>query len=118
MASSRWLRSTVLAIALACMPACLAPTLPVPPPTAAAEYLSSTNEAVVTGHADPGAYVSVLNERTNTGIIVRADPTTGAFSVTITAVPTDELQVWQDVGTNRSASLFLCVACTAPIPDH
>jgi len=77
----------------------------------------ASNEAVVTGTAIAGAYVSCLNERTETGVIVRADPA-GAFTLTIAAVPGDGLQLWQEVGTNRSGSLDLCVACTAVPPDR
>ena len=36
----------------------------------------------------------------------------------IDAQASDGLQVWQDVGTNRSGSTDLCVMCIGPTPDH
>jgi len=116
MALRAWIRAVACAIVLVLAPGCLAPTLPVPPPSASAELLSGT--AVVTGHANPGAYVSCLNVRTETGVIVRADSTTGAFTLMIPANAGDGLQVWQEIGTNRSGALDLCVACGAPVADH
>ena len=55
---------------------------------------------VVTGAAQPGAFVGCLNERTEVGVIVRASTEpSGAYRLEITAEALDVLSLWQFQGT-------------------
>jgi hypothetical protein len=87
---------------------CAAPTLPIPPPTALVSAPDATGLVTVTGHADPMAYVFVLNENTEQGIIVHADPA-GAFTVRIAASLEDAITVWQMIGNEAGQQLHLVV---------
>ena len=98
-----------------CLGACSTPTLPLPPPAA----LSSTGpdaEGIITVEGDvlEDAYVFVLNETTQKGVIVRADAS-GHFvarieSVTLTDPDAEDfLTIWQrkgnDIGEQTSISV-------------
>lgn len=78
---------------------CTAPTLPLPPPSALVEAPDVDGFATVTGEAQPGAFVFCVNERLESGVIVRADMTSGAYSLRIPAVANDTLVLWQEIGT-------------------
>ena len=81
--------------------ACAAPTLPLPPPTALVEGPPDADGiAIVRGEARPGAFVGCLNQRTELGVIVRADDATGAFEVRIAAEGDALLSLWQFEGTS------------------
>jgi hypothetical protein len=86
----------VLAIALAISPACnSAPTLPLPPPVATVGTPDMQGYALVSGEVNPLAYVFVFNQRSDAGVISRADED-GVFSVRILAEAGDVLDVWQE----------------------
>ena len=90
------------------LPSCAAPTLPLPPPVAATSAPLADGTVTVTGEVIEGAFVFCLNERTETGVIVRADPA-GSFTLSLPARVDDDLSVWQQVGNDRSPSTFLVV---------
>ena len=91
---------------------CAAPTLPLPPPAALA--LTSpdpvTGLVTVSGEALPGAFVSCVNVRLESGVIVRSDAA-GTFSLQITAQTGDSLLVWREKDSNRGPYTELCVDC-------
>jgi hypothetical protein len=90
-----------LAALLAIAPSCAAPVLPLPPPTALVEAPPDAMGLVtVTGSARPGAFVGCLNQRTEDGVIVRADVTSGAYTLRIAAEIDDTLSLWQFEGTS------------------
>ncbi len=87
---------------------CAAPSLPIPPPTALASSPDETGHVTVTGHADPTAFVFVLNEMTQVGVIVHADPD-GTFTARISATVGDDLTVWQMIGNEASQQNMITV---------
>ncbi len=89
-----------VAILLASGPGCAAPVLPLPPPTALVEAPPDMDGLVtITGEARPGAFVGCLNENTEVGVLVRADPMSGAYTVRIQAMSGDGIAIWQFEGT-------------------
>lgn len=72
------------------------PTLPLPPPIASAETPDEQGFALVQGEAHALSYVSILNERTDAGVITRADQE-GKFKARIAAEVGDLLTIWQEV---------------------
>jgi hypothetical protein len=92
---------------------CAAPTLPLPPPAALAATSPdpTTGLVVVTGEVLPEAYVSCLNPRIETGVIVRADAA-GRFQLEIAARAGDSLLVWQQRGNDFGPYAELCIDCT------
>jgi hypothetical protein len=92
---------------------CAAPTLPLPPPAALAATSPdpTTGLVVVTGEVLPDAYVSCLNPRIETGVIVRADAA-GRFRLEIAAQVGDSLLVWQQRGNDFGPYAELCIDCT------
>ncbi len=70
------------------------PTLPLPPPVASVGE-AKNGLVVVEGEVLPQAYVSIFNERTEGGVITRAD-LGGVFSAELEADTGDELTVWQE----------------------
>ena len=104
---TRW-RALLLSIAFGCVvlggdPGCAAPTLPIPPPTALVEAPAPDGYVTVSGSANPDAYIFVLNENTDAGVIGRAMPS-GLYSVRVQAMSGDQLSIRQMVG-NQSGQL-------------
>lgn len=90
-----------LALLLLGVAACAAPTLPLPPPSALVEGPPDASGIVtVTGNARAGVFVGCLNERTESGVLVRADPMTGDYTLQLPAEIDDTLSVWQFEGTD------------------
>jgi hypothetical protein len=87
---------------------CAAPTLPIPPPTALVSAPDASGMVTVSGHADPAAYVFVLNEATEAGVIVHADAS-GMFSARIPASLGDMITAWQMIGNEASQQVHLTV---------
>ena len=74
LALGRLIATSGLFLALLLAGACNAtPTLPLPPPTAKVGIPDEQGFALVEGEAQEDAYVSVLNENTNEGVITLAD---------------------------------------------
>jgi hypothetical protein len=111
-AAGGWAGWIALLATWACLGGCAAPTLPLPPPAALA--LTSPDPATglvtVSGEAVAGAFVSCVNVRTSTGVIVRAG-TAGVFSLQIAAQAGDSLLVWQEIDSDRGPYVELCVDC-------
>ena len=99
-------RNTCLVFAVAAIlssfgPGCAAPVLPLPPPTALVEAPPDMDGIVtIRGEAQPGAFVGCLNENTEAGVIVRADPMSGEYTVRIAAMTGDGVALWQFQGTD------------------
>lgn len=91
---------------------CTAPTLPLPPPAAlsVSPIDPVTGLVTVAGEALPGAFVSCINVRLSSGVIVRADAG-GLFSLQIEAQAGDALQVWQQIDGQSGPIRDLCVDC-------
>lgn len=96
---------------------CAAPTLPLPPP-AALVYSAPDADGIVTvsGEALPNALVTCLNVNKHEGRIVYADDA-GDFTVRIPADVGDELQVWQESGTDEGPRVTIFVLAQDAGPD-
>jgi hypothetical protein len=102
------LATLALLLGLSGLTGCTARTLPLPPPDV--DALSAPNaEGLlrVTGNAQEGAAVGVLNESSGLGVIVTS-PKEGCdrvcpFSAELAAEPGDALRIWQFFETSRSA---------------
>lgn len=95
-----FLAGLVLAVAVAAA-GCAAPTLPIPPPTALVSAPDASGRVTVTGRADPAAYVFLLNNDTDQGVIGHA-ATDGSFSLRVMAASGNELWVWQELNSQPS----------------
>lgn len=83
---------------------CAAPTLPLPPPTALVEAPDPQGLVLVTGDSSAEAYIFVLNEDQDAGVIGRAD-LGGRYEVRLRGEPGDTLTVWQMVGSDRGTPI-------------
>ena len=72
------------------------PTLPLPPPVVSVSGPSQQGLVLVEGKVLPRAFVSVFNERTEAGVITRAD-LEGLYQAELEAAGGDLLTVWQEV---------------------
>lgn len=107
--------ATAIAACLSPLASCAAPTLPLPPPTALVEGPPDADGiVVVSGEARPGAFVGCLNERTEMGVLVRADVTTGAYTLRVMAESLDVLTLWQFEGTEPGGQRREVVVPEAP----
>jgi len=73
-----------------------APTLPLPPPVVDIGSPNTQGLVTVSGEVTPQAYVAVFNERTEAGLITRADRK-GEFEVEIEAEVGDLITVWSEI---------------------
>ena len=65
---------------------CLSPTLPLPPPEVPETiFQSGPGEWTITGNCQPGALVSVMNEKTDRGESVQLRPNETSYSVVLEA---------------------------------
>lgn len=91
---------------------CLAPTLPIPPPTTpevtAPDADGNVHLTGGKGSAQPGAYVTVWNLRLERGRTSRA-AADGSWSEVVPAQSKDILYVWQESGNDRSDSVEIKV---------
>jgi hypothetical protein len=93
----------VLAFALSI--SCATPTLPLPPPLALSTAPDPmTGLVTVNGSALPDAYVFILNQQTESGVIGTADMD-GNFSIEIEAEIGDYLTVWQRLGSEDGPTI-------------
>ena len=75
---------------------CAAPTLPLPPPTALVEGPpDASGNVTVRGNARRGSFVACLNENREVGVLGRADPSSGDYTLVIGADIGDDLRLWQ-----------------------
>jgi hypothetical protein len=96
-----------LLLGLGCVSCNNTPTLPLPPPVAQAT-IDEQGFALVVGEVHALAYVSVLNESTDQGVITRADDE-GHFETRLAAEVGDLLTVWQDIGGEISEPKYTTV---------
>ena len=79
---------------------CDSPTLPLPPPSAEVSALSTDGTVTVSGNTLANAFVSCFNDRTERGVITKAD-SSGDYSLVIAAQNGDVLQIWVQNGNGR-----------------
>jgi hypothetical protein len=72
------------------------PTLPLPPPVASVGEPDTQGLVLVEGQVSPRAFVSVFNERSESGVITRAD-LEGYFAAELPATSGDLLTIWQEI---------------------
>jgi hypothetical protein len=102
----RPIKLSVLALAL--LASCATPTLPLPPPLALSTPPDSNGIVTVTGSVLPDAFVFVVNNQTEEGVIGRAD-SEGNFSLRLRAQAGDYLTVWQRDGSDEGPSIDVAV---------
>lgn len=87
----------VCAVALPLFAACnSAPTLPLPPPVVSVGEPNTQGLVLIEGEVNARAFVLVFNERTEAGVITRADQK-GHFQAELEAAVGDLLTVWQQI---------------------
>ena len=97
------------AIALALLGACAAPTLPLPPPDAAVGAPNEEGIVEVQGSgAEAGALALCVNRDTDAVAGAYADDV-GHFAISIPAEIGHELEVWYEVGFDKSQPLTVVV---------
>lgn len=57
----------------------------------------------ISGNARPGSFVAGLNETTEAGVIVRADLTSGDYTLQLAAAVGDEIVLWQYDGSEAGS---------------
>jgi hypothetical protein len=91
---------------------CLSPTLPLPPPeNPAVSKIDDEGYVTLTGapaSVEAGALVYGFNVRIEKGQIVRATDY-GSYTLRLPAAVGDQITVWQEVGTEQSASILVKV---------
>jgi hypothetical protein len=102
-------RGTVLGVGL-CLAACTARTLPLPPPELDPLVAPNAQGLVrVSGTAQEGAAIGVLNEMTNQGVIATSADSgcdrSCKFEVMLAAHPGDSIRVWQFYDTPENVTL-------------
>lgn len=84
---------------------CLAPTLPLPPPSKPSVAGPDTNGNVeLTGSVQPNAEVYV-RDYASTDIFGKVTGKEGTYDITMPAKVGDELELWYTVGTDESPSI-------------
>lgn len=88
----------VLSLSFALIIGCnaAAPTLPLPPPVVSIEAPNMQGLVLLVGDAPKRSFVSILNPRTESGVITRAD-LNGKFSAEIEAAAGDVLTLWVEL---------------------
>jgi hypothetical protein len=99
--------------ALLCASCNSTPTLPLPPPLATVSTPDEQGFALVEGEATEQAYVSILNEATDQGVITQADGE-GKYSARIVAKSKDRLTIWQTVEGETSELKYVYVPDPRP----
>lgn len=110
-----------LASALALMaPACLSPTLPLPPPDQPSTITAGATPGTweVFGSCREGALVTVMNEKTGQGVVVEDRARSGSYHVTIEGAECDVASVREtvldDEGAETTASTGFVLAARKP----
>ena len=102
----RWLLGAALALGAS---ACLSPTLPLPPPGAPeVSAVDKDGNVTLTGTANANAVVFAFDDRTEGGAIATAS-SAGGYAMKLAAKTGDTIEVWQEVGGDRSASVIVTV---------
>lgn len=94
-------RVWLLGVVGLCATACLAPTLPLPPPDPVVEPPDEFGNARVSGNTEPNGLITALNERTGLTYGTRTG-VTGFYEFFVQAQTGDELTVWVEVGGRQS----------------
>jgi hypothetical protein len=110
------LRSLAAALFVA-LPACLSPTLPLPPPEAPdtiSPQAASPGVWTISGSCLEGAIVIVFNEATGEGAVVEDRDRDGRYEAQIEASLCDLAWVAQDLGEDESARTTFVVQDRTP----
>jgi hypothetical protein len=100
------LTTVILALLAIFAPGCLSPTLPLPPPVEPDSIHPSQTAPgywTISGECDPGALITVFNEKTGKGAVVEDRERTGRYSVLLQADLCDLAWVKQEAGEETSA---------------
>lgn len=107
----------LLALASGSLAGCLAPTLPLPPPSAPLVTTPDPAGFVrVTGRVQSHASVYILNTSTNKGVNQWTEED-GRYDLELRAEIGDRLNVWQKVGTHESDYVEVVVPASTPIDN-
>jgi hypothetical protein len=101
-----WCKALLVALGLS-LAGCASPTLPLPPPEP--PVVGSFNEdgtVTLQGSAQPEAIVYAFNQTLEVGVIGKASAM-GTYVLRIQAAEGHEVAVWQEVGSERSASVLI-----------
>lgn len=111
----RRLLLSVLASALL-VPACLSPTLPLPPPEQPSTITLGREPGTwdVFGSCTPGARVLVINEKTGEGAVVDDLTESGSYHVTIEGAECDLAEVIEQTDEGLSAPTSFALAPRKP----
>jgi hypothetical protein len=104
--SRRWLFSVAAALAVG---ACLAPTLPLPPP--AEPTVSGPDDSgtvALTGYVQPGSWVFAVNRATNAGAFHDTDEK-GHYELSLQANVGDSVAFWYEIEGNTSDTLVFTI---------
>jgi hypothetical protein len=102
----RWLFVVAFGAASA---SCLSPTLPLPPPEepdtiTQGECDGATCDWTIAGDCDPGARVTVVNDKLGIGLVMEDRGRTGRYQVTLPGVKCDRAYLLQEVDNETSAT--------------
>jgi hypothetical protein len=111
-------RRSVLWVATALLAgACLAPTLPLPPPDR--PTVDGPDENGVThlsGHAETGAWVYAINRSTDMGTF-QATNESGNYDLTLRTQIGDSIVLWYEVGSQSSERLEFEIRAPSATPE-
>lgn len=83
--------------------ACNAPSLPLPPPAALVSAPDPvTGQVTIDAQVLSNAYILCLNDRTDRGVIERADDMGHSVFTINDAIVGDSVSIWQQVGSDLS----------------
>lgn len=101
----RWLWASLTGTL--CLSSCLSPTLPLPPPgEPTVEGPSASGQYTLSGNVvEPNAHVQAANLRLGLTWGQFSDAS-GAYRFNIEAEPGDELQLWYELGSERSSTII------------
>lgn len=98
------------------VPSCLSPTLPLPPPETPSTIHAGTTPGTwdVFGQCDPGAIITVFNDKTGRGVVVEDRDMTGSYHVLLEGTQCDAAWVKESLGAEESAPTSFVLATHDP----
>lgn len=112
--SRRGLCNAGLCLLALVLSSCLAPTLPLPPPSRPEiSAPDSSGQIKIAGRVRSRATAFAQNERTF-DIVGKLTDETGRYELTMSASSGDRIRVWQSVGTDESESVVAIVPSSDP----
>ena len=91
---------------------CLSPTLPLPPPEQPTTITAGATPGTweVFGNCNPGALVTVFNEKAGHGVVVEDRTLSGVYHVTIEATECDLAWVKEELGNDETTRTSFVLA--------